>query len=74
VGIFKIAVNGTVLTEKLDLFSATNFTFEYEFKKAPLRKGQNELEFTLIGSNPYASEWNKGEGVMKLGFDYLRIR
>jgi len=73
-GTFKISVNGKAITEKLDLWNPGNYVFEFEFKKTLLRKGQNELEFTLLGSNPWAAEWNKGDGVMKLGFDYLRIR
>jgi serine/threonine protein kinase len=73
-GTFKISVNGKVVQEKLDLWSPGNYVLEYEFKKTPLVKGQNELEFTLIGSHPNASEWTKGDGVMKLGFDYLRLR
>jgi hypothetical protein len=40
----------------------------------PLLEGRNELDFILLGSNPWASEWNKGDGTMKLAFDYLRIR
>jgi len=73
-GIFRISVNGTLLAETLDLYQPGNQTLEWEFKKAPLRKGQNELEFTIVGSNPAAVEWHKGDGVFKLGFDYLRIR
>jgi hypothetical protein len=73
-GIFRIAVNGTVISEKLDLYHPGNHMLEWEFKKAPLKKGQNELEFTVVGSNPAAVEWNKGDGVFKLAFDYLRIR
>ena len=73
-GIFRIAVNGTVLAERLDLYHPGNHVLEFEFKKTPLRKGQNELEFTVAGSNPAAVEWHKGEGTMKLAFDYLRIR
>jgi hypothetical protein len=73
-GIFKISVNGKVIAEKLDLYLASNYVFEYEFKKVPLQKGPNELEFTLVGSHPNAVEWVKGDGTMKLGFDYLRLR
>ena len=39
-----------------------------------LLKGPNELEFTMLGTNPLAVEWNKGDGVYKMSMDYLRIR
>ncbi|HLY73752.1 MAG TPA: protein kinase [Planctomycetota bacterium] len=73
-GIVKIAVNGRVLVPNLDLFSPQNFFLEAEFTKVALAKGGNELEFTMIGSNPGATEWRKGDGVNKMSIDYLRIR
>lgn len=73
-GIVRIAVNGREIARELDLYSATNYFLEQEFRKVPLRKGSNELEFTMTGSNPAAEEWNKGDGVQKFSIDYLRIR
>jgi serine/threonine protein kinase len=73
-GIFRIAVNGTVLAKELDLYSANNHVLESEFSKVSLRKGQNDLEFRVVGSNPSAVEWKPGDGILKLGLDYLRIR
>jgi tRNA A-37 threonylcarbamoyl transferase component Bud32 len=73
-GTFRVAVNGTVLAERLDLYFLNNHFLEHEFKKVALRKGANELEFVIAGSNPSAVEWTKGDGVLKLSMDYLRIR
>ena len=73
-GIVRIAVNGREVARDLDLYSSLNHFLEFEFKKVPLRQGANELEFTMIGTNPAASEWRAGDGVRKLSFDYLRFR
>jgi hypothetical protein len=73
-GIVKIAVNGRLLVQTLDLFAPQNHFLETEFKKVALAKGANELEFMMIGSNPAATEWRKGDGVNKMSMDYLRIR
>ena len=74
-GTVKIAVNGVVVAEKVDLFYMFNPHFvEHEFKKVALRKGANELEFTMIGSNPGAAEYIKADGMPKLSMDYLRLR
>jgi hypothetical protein len=73
-GIFRISVNGAVIAEKLDLYHPSNHFMEHDFKKVPLRKGANELEFTLLGSNKDAQPWSKDDGVHKLSIDYLRLR
>lgn len=73
-GTVRIAVNGVPLAEKLDLYHPNSHFLEHEYKRVLLKKGANELEFTLIGSNPLAVEWNKGDGVLKLSLDYLRMR
>jgi serine/threonine protein kinase len=73
-GIVRIAVNGKEIVKELDLYTPNNHFLEHEFKKVPLNKGANELEFTMTGSNPAAVEWRKGDGVQKFSLDYLRIR
>jgi len=73
-GIFKIALNGADLAAALDLYSPINISLETEFKNVDLKAGANALEFTIVGTNPSAVEWHKGEGVFKLTFDYLRFR
>jgi serine/threonine protein kinase len=74
-GTVKIAVNGAVVAEKVDLYYLMTPHFvEYDFKKVALRKGANELEFTMVGSNPQAAEFRAGDGVLKLSMDYLRLR
>jgi serine/threonine protein kinase len=74
-GIVKIAVNGAVVGEKIDLYFGQDGHFiEYDFKKVALRKGPNELEFTMVGSNSQAVEVRPGEGVLKFSMDYLRLR
>ncbi len=73
-GIVRIAVNGREVAKDLDLHAPQNHFLEVEFKKVLLRKGANELEFTMTGSNPAAAEWRKGDGVYKMSFDYLQIR
>jgi len=73
-GTVRIAVNGAVAAEKLDLYHPISHFLEHEFKRVALRKGANDLEFTLIGSNPACVEWTKGDGVLKMSMDYLRMR
>lgn len=73
-GTFRIAVNGTVLVDRIDLYYPTSHFLEHEYKKVALRRGTNELEFTLLGSNRDAVGWNKDDGVHKLSIDYLRLR
>ena len=73
-GQVKIAVNGTVLAEKVDLYHWSPHFVEHEFKKVALRKGANDLEFTMVGSSPQAAEVKAGEGVLKFSLDYLRLR
>jgi predicted Ser/Thr protein kinase len=73
-GIVRIALNGRELAKDLDLYAAQNHFLEYEFRKSALRKGSNELEFTMLGTNPAAVEWSKGDGLYKMSMDYLRLR
>jgi serine/threonine-protein kinase len=73
-GIFKVSVNKVVIAEALDLWNADLVTKETEFKKVKLRAGANELEFELVGSNPAAVEWAEGNGLYKLGIDYVLVR
>ena len=73
-GIFKVRVNGAVVAERLDLYSADLSTADVEFKDVPLKAGPNELEFEVVGSNPAAREWGPGSGVFKLGLDYVLVR
>ncbi len=73
-GIFKVSVNKVVIAEALDLWSADLVTKESGFQNVMLRAGANELEFELVGSNPAASEWAAGNGLYKLGIDYVLVR
>jgi predicted Ser/Thr protein kinase len=73
-GIVSIAVNGRVVLPKADLYNAHTITLEVEFKDLELKVGPNELEFAILGSNPAAVEWKKGDGVHKMALDYVRIR
>jgi hypothetical protein len=73
-GIFKISVNKVVIAEALDLWDADLVTRESEFKNVMLRAGANELEFEVVGSNPSAREWADGNGLYKLGIDYVLVR
>jgi hypothetical protein len=73
-GTVRVAVNGTTVAEKLDLYHPTSHFLEHEYKRVALKKGANELEFTLIASNPACVEWAKGDGVLKFSLDYLRMR
>ena len=73
-GTVRIAVNGVVLVEKLDLYHLNSHFLEHEYKRVVLKKGANELEFTLVGSNGNCAEMSKGDGVLKFSFDYLRMR
>jgi serine/threonine-protein kinase len=73
-GIFKVTVNKAVVAEALDLWNADLVTQETEFRKVKLRSGANELEFEVVGSNPSAREWAEGNGLYKLGIDYVVVR
>ena len=73
-GTVKIMVNGKVLTERSDLYHPISHFLEHEYKRVPIRKGANELEFKMVASNPAAQPWSAGDGVMKLSLDYLRFR
>jgi hypothetical protein len=73
-GIFKVSVNKVVIAEALDLWDADLVTRETEFRNVLLRAGANELEFELVGSNPSAREWAEGNGLYKLGIDYVLLR
>jgi hypothetical protein len=73
-GTVRIAVNGVALVDKLDLYHPTGHFLEHEYKRVALKKGANELEFTLVASNPGCVEWSKGDGVLKVSLDYLRMR
>ena len=72
--VFKVSINKVVVAEALDLWNPDLVTQETEFKKVPLRAGSNELEFEVVGSNPSAREWADGNGVFKLGVDYVLVR
>jgi hypothetical protein len=73
-GTVRIAVNGAVLAEKVDLFHPQSHFLEHEYKRVSLKKGANDLEFTLVTSNPRAAEVKQGDGVLKMSLDYLRMR
>jgi serine/threonine protein kinase len=73
-GIVRISVNGAVVAEKVDFFHASNHFLEHEFKRVTLKKGPNELEFAMIGSNPGAAEFIKADNMPKFSMDYLRMR
>jgi hypothetical protein len=73
-GIFRVAVNGMTVREALDLYDERLITSEIEFPAIPFKAGDNELEFTVVGTNPAAREWGPGGGLYKIGIDSLRIR
>jgi len=73
-GIFKVTVNGQVLAQALDLYSADLETKESELLNAPLQAGANELEFEVVGTNPAAVEWGTGAGKYKMGLDYVLVK
>jgi len=72
--VVRIAVNGVVLAEKVDLYHPVSHFLEHEYKRVALRKGSNELEFTIVGTNPAAAELKPATGLHKLSLDYVRIR
>jgi hypothetical protein len=63
-----------VIAEALDLWSEDLVTRESEFQKIQLQAGSNVLEFEVLGSNPAAREWAEGNGLYKLGIDYVLVR
>jgi hypothetical protein len=73
-GIFRISVNGAVIVEALDQFANDLITREAEFQNVKLKAGANELQFEVVGSNPEAREWAPGNGLYKLGLDYVLVR
>jgi tRNA A-37 threonylcarbamoyl transferase component Bud32 len=73
-GIVSVSLNGRTLAPKLDLYQLVNHTLEVEFKVDDLKVGPNELEFVMVGTNPAAVEWKKGDGLYKMSLDYVRLR
>jgi len=73
-GIHRISVNGAVLSPAVDLYDPGLEAFSMEFREVDLRAGENELEFTAVGTNGEAQEWGAGNGVYKLGLDYVLVR
>jgi hypothetical protein len=73
-GTVKIAVNGVALVEKLDLFHPQSHFLEHEYKRVSLKKGANQLEFTMVTANPRSSPLSPGDGILKMSLDYLRMR
>jgi hypothetical protein len=73
-GTVRVAVNGVVLAEKLDLYHPNPHFLEHEWKRVALRKGANDLEFTMIGSHPVILEGKSVDGETKMSLDYLRLR
>jgi hypothetical protein len=73
-GVFRVAVNGRTIAERLDLYDPNLVTGEVEFPEVELQAGPNELSFTAVGANPAAREWAPGGGLPKLGLDYVLVR
>jgi protein kinase-like protein/PA14 domain-containing protein len=73
-GIVRIAVNGAVIADKVDFYHPVNHFLEHEYRRVALRKGLNELEFTMLGSHPDTAPWIKADGMPKFSMDYLRLR
>jgi hypothetical protein len=73
-GIFRISVNGVVVAEALDRFANGLITQDLDFPNVKLKAGSNELLFEVVGSNPEAREWAPGNGLYKLGLDYVLVR
>jgi hypothetical protein len=73
-GIFRISVNGVIIAPAVDQFANDLLTGEVEFKDVRLQAGANELLFEVVGSNPDAREWAPGNGLYKLGLDYVLVR
>jgi len=73
-GIFKVRVNGKEVADALDLWSDELLNRVYEFKDVEFHAGANDLEFEAVDSNPSAREWGPGNGLYKLGIDYVLLR
>jgi hypothetical protein len=73
-GIFRVRVNGKVVADALDLWSDELLNLVTEFKDVEFHAGANDLEFEAVDSNPSAREWGPGNGLYKLGIDYVLLR
>jgi hypothetical protein len=67
-------VNGVVVADAQDQFANDLLTQETEFRNVKLKTGANDLQFEVVGSNPDAREWAPGNGLYKLGLDYVLVR
>ncbi len=68
-GTVRISVNGKILKEEIDLYSANVVpTGELKFQNTAIKKGTNELKVEIVGTNPKANPKS-----YMFGFDYLRI-
>jgi hypothetical protein len=73
-GVFRISLNGAPLAGGLDLYAPDLDMLAFEYPQTPLKRGQNELEITAVGSNPSAREWTYGGGLHKVGIAYVLAR
>ena len=64
----KIAINGKVLVEKLDLYNQGVITQEILLGNVQLKQGNNEMKITVVGANPKAVKR------YMFGLDYLLLK
>ncbi|MFG0317813.1 MAG: glycoside hydrolase family 172 protein, partial [Planctomycetota bacterium JB042] len=68
-GIVRLAVNGRVLAERIDLYAPrVEPDEERTFDAVPLVEGENELSVRIVGTNPAARPKNH-----MFGIDYVRL-
>ncbi len=67
-GIAKVMLNGTVVSDRLDLFASEIGKVRVDFGKVPILSGANRLSFVLSDSNKAA----KPERM--IGIDFLELR
>jgi serine/threonine-protein kinase len=73
-GVFRVCINGAPVAGSLDLYSPHLEVYRSEFPQVPVKKGENELEITAVGSNSSAREWLFAGGLHKVGIAYIQVR
>ncbi len=74
-GIVRLSLNGERISEDLDLYQPKIETGRiYRFKGMPLKKGRNEIEIKIVGTNSKATPTSADSDLFQLGVDRLELQ
>jgi hypothetical protein len=71
----RLSLNGQQISQDLDLYSASVMSSgPLRFPRLPFKKGVNELEIKIVGSNSKASPATAQSDLFQVGLDRLEIQ